>query len=129
MATIPLADTLNQNADTGGHWGPKHPKVKDLRERGGWLFREHHKGMAPRFERCHVTATLAFPDRILRDTMNWYPTAKAMVDGFADARMVSNDNAKHVIGPHLWPADELSGTKGMLHIRFTITPLPPAPVF
>lgn len=122
VATVPMADLLNANK--GGHWTKSSPKVKALREAGGWLMREKHKGRNPYFERCHINVRVLFPDKSRdRDTMNYYPTSKAHVDGFIDAKLAINDHEGIVIGPHLWPTAELSGMPGFAKFIYTITHL------
>ncbi|AYD81587.1 RusA-like Holliday junction resolvase [Arthrobacter phage KBurrousTX] len=124
MVTIPMTKALNMNK--GMHWSKESPIIKELREQGGWLMREKHKGRNPYFDRCHVNAWVYFPDESRRrDTMNWLPTAKALQDGFVDGKLAPDDNERFVIGPHLWPTYELSGIKGMLKLRFEITHLEP----
>lgn len=119
VATVPMVDALNANK--GGHWGSTSPKVKVLREQGGWLMREKHKGRNHYFERCHINVRVLFPNKDRnRDTMNYYPTSKAHVDGFIDAKLAANDHEGIVIGPHLWPTRELSGIRGVAKFIYTI---------
>ncbi|QGZ17190.1 RusA-like Holliday junction resolvase [Arthrobacter phage DrYang] len=122
VATVPMVDLLNANQRN--HWANSSPKVKTLREQGGWLMRERHKGRNYYFERCHINCTVYFPakDRN-RDTMNYYPTSKAHVDGFIDGKLAPNDHEGFVIGPHLWPTAELSGIRGVAKFVYQITHL------
>ncbi len=129
MATkISTGLALNLNKERTQFWAKNADKIALLRDQGTWLAREHLKGRKHLFGRCHVQVWLAFPDRIERDSSNWYPTAKAMVDGFTDAKMWPNDNDKWVVGPHLWPADRL-GAKRVVEMRFLLTEIPPQPEF
>ena len=50
---------------------------------------------------AHVVCELRFADRRRRDPGNWYPTAKAVVDGLVDAGVFTDDNAKFVTGPDM----------------------------
>lgn len=120
---------MSLNEERGQYRLTNAKSIALLREQGGWLARQHHTGRAPLFPgRSLVQVWLAFPDRIDRDTANWYPTIKAMVDGFTDGCLWPDDKDKHVIGPHLWPADRLSA-KRVVEMRYVITEIDPRPEF
>jgi hypothetical protein len=42
-----------------------------------------------------------FPDHRRRDPANWAPTAKAVIDGLVDAKVFTDDDHKHLIGPDM----------------------------
>jgi hypothetical protein len=51
-------------------------------------------------QRVRIVATLRWPNEIRRDDHNYYAyVIKPLVDGFIDARLLPDDNAKHLIGP------------------------------
>lgn len=53
------------------------------------------------YERAHITVAIRFPTNHRRDVGNYYPTAKAIVDGLVDATLLRDDNDRHVIGPDM----------------------------
>jgi hypothetical protein len=53
------------------------------------------------------------------DAMNFYPTAKAIVDGFIDHGMCADDSNEFVEGPFLFP-----GPKGAAALILTVRELP-----
>jgi len=63
---------------------------------------------APRLERARLDVGVAFPDRRRRDTHNLMPTVKAVVDGLVDARLLPDDSWRHLSGPRLERAPEVS---------------------
>jgi crossover junction endodeoxyribonuclease RusA len=50
---------------------------------------------------AHITVAIRFPTNHRRDVGNYYPTAKAIVDGLVDALLLPDDNDAHLIGPDL----------------------------
>lgn len=64
-----------------------------------------------------VVATIWKPRANRYDPGNFYPTAKACIDGFTDAGLWPDDNHLHVIGP-----DMRHGGKGEQRIEFTFEP-------
>lgn len=59
-------------------------------------------------EHCHwwirarIVITFRFPDLRRRDVSNLYPfVAKPLVDGLVDARVLPDDDDRHLIGPDL----------------------------
>lgn len=94
----PEFDLININRTKGGRWD-SIPKKAALRKAG--------KAAAlaagiPHMERarvmCYVTRN-KLGDRW--DPGNWYPSAKAVVDGFTDARIWPDDSIGHVLGPDM----------------------------
>jgi crossover junction endodeoxyribonuclease RusA len=55
------------------------------------------KGITP----VRIVARLSFPTNAHRDPGNWYPTAKACIDGLRDAGVLAEDTAAHVVGPDM----------------------------
>jgi len=52
--------------------------------------------------RVRIVVTVRFPDLRRRDVSNLYPyVAKPLVDGLVDARVIADDDDRHVIGPDL----------------------------
>ena len=52
--------------------------------------------------RARIVVTFRFPDLRRREVSNLYPfVAKPIVDGLVDARIVPDDDDRHVIGPDM----------------------------
>lgn len=109
---------LDANADRRLHHYARARKIRAWRDITAWRSR----GM-PTMPPCRIVCELRFPDRRLRDPGNWYPTAKACLDGLRDSGVLVDDDAAHVIGPdmrlgpvvhrmqqaiviHIWPLEE-----------------------
>ncbi|MDP8971179.1 MAG: hypothetical protein M3N52_11940 [Actinomycetota bacterium] len=75
----------------------------------------------PAMPGAHIVAELMFTTGHRRDPHNWFPTAKAAVDGLVDAGVLPDDRAELVTGPdmrlgpkvgqpclvlHLWPTHQ-----------------------
>lgn len=97
--TIPPLPLININRTKNAHYRVKGPKVAALREAAKVAATE---ATIPRMTRarviCHVTRD-RLGDRW--DPANWYPSAKACVDGFTDAGLWPDDSVRHVLGPDL----------------------------
>lgn len=50
---------------------------------------------------AHITVSIRFATNHRRDVGNYYPTAKAIVDGLVDAGVLPDDNDTHLIGPDM----------------------------
>lgn len=100
VVTIPPEfELININSTRGGHFRVKGPKVKALREAGRTAVAD--LGIPPMTLArvvCHVTRD-RLGDRW--DPANWYPSAKAVVDGFTDAGLWPDDSIRHVVGPDM----------------------------
>lgn len=55
----------------------------------------------PRLTAAHIFAELRFCDRIRRDEHNFYPTVKAIIDGFVDYGLLPDDSHEYLTGPDL----------------------------
>ena len=67
---------------------------------------------------CIVTIDVHPPTRRRMDAPNWYPTIKALIDGFVDAGLLSDDN-NSIIQETRFKSTQLSGTKNyVLNIEF-----------
>lgn len=87
----------------------------------------------PRFDgKVHITAVCLFPDRRRRDPGNWYPTAKACIDGLTDsyvkvkpqlavrvAGWLADDDAKHLDGPDMRARIEPGTRQPTLELHIT----------
>ncbi|MFZ3475253.1 hypothetical protein ACODT3_42895 [Streptomyces sp. 4.24] len=59
------------------------------------------KAKVPRLERAYVTCYLRPTTRGRRDPGNWYPSAKAFLDGVVDAGVLADDDSTRVLGPDM----------------------------
>jgi crossover junction endodeoxyribonuclease RusA len=53
------------------------------------------------YQRAHIVCAIRFANNVRRDVGNYYPTAKAIVDGLVDASVLPDDNDAHLIGPDM----------------------------
>lgn len=107
-----LAGWLNVNDNHGGklYHGRRH-KVLAWREAAAEAARA--AGL-PRLERARVIGQVCFLDRRRRDPGNWYPTAKAAVDGLVDAGLLDDDSTRYLIGPDMRPGPVVKEHRGLL---------------
>lgn len=96
-----------------------HPQAKAKLSR---LWRDAAKavadGLPPFACPVRVIAYVQKPVRNRFDPGNWYPTAKACVDGIVDAQLLADDSWREVEGP-----DMRRGTPGPEALILEITPL------
>lgn len=55
----------------------------------------------PLYHQARIVVYLRFPTNHRRDVGNYYPTAKACVDGLVDAGVLPDDSDQYVTGPDL----------------------------
>lgn len=117
MTTNVIEFTLTQDeiltSNQTLHQFVKANRVKNVRARAGWEARS--QGFT-KMEKAHCICTVSFSTKNRRDPANWYPTAKASIDGFVDVGLLPDDDHKHLLGP-----DMRIGTNavaGKIHIRF-----------
>ena len=101
------------------HWAERAAKVRALRQLAAYAWRQ---AGAVRLERAHCVVTVAWPDKRRRDAGNLHPTLKACVDGVVAAGLLPDDDDRHLTGPHLYAADEVSGD-ATTRIDFCFSPL------
>lgn len=61
-----------------------------------------------RLHRAHIIVTIGFPTGHKRDINNYQPTAKAIIDGLIDYRLLPDDNDVYLVGPDLRAGDRVS---------------------
>lgn len=93
---LPLSRVLSANDRLNR--GQAAKKVAFIRGQAMLLARA---GRAPRFERAEVKVIVRFPDGRRRDPNNYHATTKPLIDGFVDAGVFPDDDAKHVLGPDI----------------------------
>jgi crossover junction endodeoxyribonuclease RusA len=72
------------------------------------------------YRHAHITVHIRFPTNHRRDVGNYYPTAKACVDGLVDARLLADDSDDHITGPDL----RRERPNGPLRVRIHIEETP-----
>jgi crossover junction endodeoxyribonuclease RusA len=99
----PEGEPLWLNANQRLHWAKRRELTKQWREFGRVFARSNR--LPATTELVQVTAWCRWPRRVRRDPGNWYPTAKAVLDGLTDAGVWPDDDSTHVVGPDMreWP--------------------------
>ena len=77
------------------------------------------EGFTP-MSHAHCFCYLSFSDNRRRDANNYWPTAKAVIDGFVDAGLLPDDDHLHLVGPDM-RIDKSHGTRGIVKLRFEFT--------
>ncbi|MFF2571138.1 hypothetical protein [Streptomyces sp. NPDC058084] len=79
----------------------------------------------PHLERAYVTCYLRARDRRRRDPGNWYPSAKAALDGIVDAGVLTDDDATRLLGPDMRLGDVLKTGPQLLLVVTDLTQMDP----
>lgn len=98
MTTLELAppcDFINANGRLHHHAKAKLTKA--------WRQAAHAAALGRTFagQRAGITVAIRFPTNHRRDVGNYYPTAKAILDGLVDAGLLEDDDDTRVIGPDM----------------------------
>ena len=106
------------NSNDRDHWRVTSPIVKAWRANAeaAALATKLPKGLA----KIRIDGQVIKPRAGKYDAMNFYPTAKAIVDGLVTYGLVADDSNEYVQGPFL-----TEGGKGEYALTLTITPLEP----
>lgn len=86
------------SANDRDHWGRRKALTKFFRDEGA---RRAGELQLPSLDRIWVFAWVAYGGRRILDPGNYTLTAKAILDGFVDAKLVPDDNNKYVTGPDM----------------------------
>jgi crossover junction endodeoxyribonuclease RusA len=117
---IPLAHRKWITANQRLHWASRWRQTRLWREAGEIGARN---AMVPHMERALIICELHWFISRRRDPANWAPTAKAIVDGLVDARVLDDDDHKHCLGPDMRTGSRPLGTPWEgVHVR--ILPIP-----
>jgi len=95
---VPAGDLEALNANQRLHWAARSVRTAAWRAKAAAALTQAE---IPAYTRAHIFCHVAFPDQRRRDVHNWYPTAKACVDGFIDAGLLPDDDDQHLIGPDM----------------------------
>jgi len=114
----PVGELININAERSMNRFTRARLVKPIREAARSLGAGHPMIDGP----VNIEARFQWADARVRDTSNWLPTVKAMVDGLVDAGVLARDDDRTVrhtgIGVDLPPQP---GLKGYTQIVLTLT--------
>jgi crossover junction endodeoxyribonuclease RusA len=86
-----------------------HPRVRALRTAALRQAAREAAMLAdlPHLDRAHIYCHLRGHNKGRRDPGNWYPSAKAAVDGLVDAGVLDDDDHTRVVGPDMRLAPEI----------------------
>lgn len=106
------------NANERGHWGKREKRRSYWRELAYGKLRTTSLGLQrPLQERVHIFVEISWPDHRRRDAANWHPTAKAIIDGIVDAKVLIDDSNRYLVGP------DMRSAYGPHQVRLVIYPL------
>ncbi|QHO91953.1 hypothetical protein CWT12_12405 [Actinomyces sp. 432] len=119
---MPKGEWITSNGPAGRlHWAEKARRTRRLRERAGW---EARRARIPAMPRARIDAYIHGRFRRRVDPANTYPTVKALVDGLVDARVLPDDDSRHLDGPHMYTgAPDRDMREGWHRVTLIITPM------
>ena len=83
------------NANQRPHWALRSRIVGELRKASFTIAR---RDRIPRLDRVRILVEYQPPQRTRsRDAGNWAPSGKALIDGIRDAKVIPDDNSRHVL--------------------------------
>lgn len=110
------------NANDRYHYHAKGILTRHLRELGTVEAYKRLGTLAtPLFDKqhqCFIVVHICAPTKRRTDAPNWYPTAKALVDGLTDANVFEDDNNDIITGFVFLPGQQT--TTGKYHIILDI---------
>jgi hypothetical protein len=89
------------NANDRLHWRKKAALTKAWRQAAEEATYDATIPVTCYTTRVHITFAIRWPDNRRRDPGNWYPTAKACVDGIVAGGLIRDDSDDYVLGPDL----------------------------
>lgn len=118
-----LSNTKKQkemiNSNDRLHFHQKARMTSNLRSLGKFEAREAEKNCFSSKRPCNVLVTVFSPTKRRLDPPNLYPTIKALVDGFTDAGIWTDDNHE-IIKSMTFKYGGLSGIKSKYKIKIEI---------
>ena len=117
ILTVPAVIVLNSNQRR--HWSKNAPATRALRMLGRNL---GARELDPVAGLVRIDIDVWKPSARRYDPANLYPTAKAIIDGLRDARILAEDDYHHLDGPHLHHGGTDPDLRLDIRLHITITP-------
>lgn len=114
ITLTPPAEFINVNQRY--HWRKKAKLTKAWRDAARLAALDTYTGV---WETARVVCSIRFATNHRRDAGNYYPTAKAIVDGLVDAAVFPDDDDSRIVGPDM----RRHIPNGSPLVTITITPL------
>lgn len=99
------APTKLLNANDRTHTRGKAATVKLWRDAGHVYARQ---AKLPQLGQARITATFHFHDKRRRDDHNYFPTVKALVDGFVDYGLLPDDSREFLLSTTICGGDPIA---------------------
>lgn len=109
---LPAGLTL-LNANQRLHWARKAEHTRAIRAAA---FACVKGAKVPRLKRAHIVVEYRPRDRRRRDVHNFYPSAKAAIDGAVDAGVLRDDSDRYLVGPDMRAGEVAPLERLVLHI-------------
>lgn len=107
------------SANKEKHWAVKARHVKVIRDMA-FVMAKHHRYLP--MKKASIEVEVTWPDNRVRDASNLAPTAKAAIDGFVDAGLLTDDSDKYVDRTTYCASPVRRNTPGVAaYLRFTFT--------
>lgn len=119
------AELPNSNDHRHMHWGSRRRWTQELRTAAAQSARA---AMLPPLSRGRIACYVRMPDERRYDPGNFYPGAKAYVDGLIDYGLLRDDSARYLTGPLMYRGYPLLRSRwpgSLQYLEFVITELPP----
>ena len=116
--TVSRANWLSSNQRL--HWRAIAPRTQAIRITAKQQAVKVYRGEP--LGKVQIVAEISYPTNAKCDPANAYPSVKAAVDGLRDAGWITDDDAKHVIGPDM-RLGKKTGVKGLYLIRLIVIPI------
>jgi len=120
------------------HGLQRHKRCKPLRDFVAWQCRAI--GLPTPLERCHVVATLVYPDEQMRDIDNATASLKPLLDGLVVGRLIVDDGPDHLtldvrqelgerraVMLEIWPGGQMGAQASMSENVSLRRPCQPSP--
>lgn len=117
--TVTVPANLWLSSNDRRYWAEKAQRTKLLRRLGFFEARSQARGH--HIERANVSIAVSYPRAGRADPPNVYPTVKALMDGFTDAKLWYDDDSEHVIKTSFVRHPHTSGQKGVHVLYFDVT--------
>lgn len=86
------------------HWAVKAERTRNWRTLARFTAAQHK--IPTGLDRVHIMAYVHRTDNRSFDAHNYLPTAKAIVDGLVDHKLIDDDDNSRLTGPDMRPGDK-----------------------